>query len=107
MNSELLIIITCVISILVAAILGISIKKIPVVDKKMLEISGYIKNGAMAYLYRQYKVLSIFLATMVLVLCFTPGLGYKLAISFVIGAIFSVCAGYFGMRTAWLSVRPN
>lgn len=90
----------CVISLIVAIILAFSIRKVSVPDAKMNEIAGFIKKGAMAYLVRQYKVLAIFLVIMILVLAFIPQLGINMAIAFIIGAIFSVLAGYFGMRSA-------
>ncbi|MDO5714368.1 MAG: sodium-translocating pyrophosphatase [Tissierellia bacterium] len=64
----------------------------------MREISAHIHDGAMAFLKREYKALVIF----VIVLFFVLGLGinWKTAICFVIGAIFSVAAGYVGMNVA-------
>lgn len=89
-----------VITIVVAALFGIVSGKVPVKNEKMAEIASYIKKGAMAYLNRQYKVLAIFLAVMAVVLAVIPQLGYKMSISFIIGAILSIIAGYFGMRSA-------
>ncbi len=67
---------------------------------EMKRIADYIKNGAMAYLLRQYKILVFFLAAMAIVLGLVPGLGWKMAVCFLFGAILSVLAGYCGMRTA-------
>ena len=94
------ILIISVIAIIAAAILGGTMSKIKVTDSKMEEIAGYIKKGAMAYLFRQYKVLIIFLIAVAVILGVIPALGINMAIAFVIGALLSVIAGFFGMRSA-------
>lgn len=85
---------------LTAAIFGILLSKTKVSNTRMGEIAGYIKDGAMAYLMRQYKVLAIFLVIMSIVLAVIPQLGYTMSICFIIGALLSLLAGYFGMRSA-------
>ena len=67
---------------------------------RMKEISTYIQEGAMAFLTREYKAISIFAVIFFVILIVTPGLGWETAISFLVGALFSVGAGYFGMRVA-------
>ena len=75
------------------------IAKQDVGNDRMREISGHIHDGAMAFLKREYKVLIIFVVVLSLVLCF--GLhDIKIAICFLVGAIFSVLAGYIGMNVA-------
>ncbi len=69
-------------------------------DSELIRISGYIREGAMAYLNRQYKVLIIFVVAMAIILAVIPSLGVKMAICFVIGAILSAVAGNIGMRSA-------
>ena len=93
----------CAVGILLAVLLILGIKKIRVDNERMNEISSYIKKGAMAYLYRQYEMLGIFLLVMFLVLGFIPSLGWSLAAAFLFGAVLSVLAGYLGMRTAVIS----
>lgn len=101
MKTEFLILLgVAVLSVLVAVVFGLSLGKIKVENKRMAEIASYIKNGAMAYLGRQYKVLSIFLLVMAVVLAVIPSLGYRMAICFIIGALLSVVAGFFGMKSA-------
>lgn len=68
-------------------------------NDKMREIMGYIHEGAMAFLYREYKVLAVFIAVMVLVIGILLK-SWLTAVCFVIGAIFSILAGYFGMQVA-------
>ena len=89
--------------VIVAGLLAIRIKKTKVDHPDMQRIAGYIKNGAMAYLSRQYKVLAIFLVVMGIILCVIPGLGWISALSFLFGAGLSILAGYCGMRAAVLS----
>ena len=77
-----------------------SIDKIKPGNDRMQEISKYIQDGAMAFLSRQYKSLGIFVVALFIILTVVPGLGFKTAICFLIGALFSVAAGYIGMRVA-------
>ena len=71
-------------------------------NEKMLAISHAIREGAMAFLAREYKVLAIFVVIVAVLLV----IGYKIqvqslvAVSFIIGACCSGLAGYFGMRVA-------
>jgi K(+)-stimulated pyrophosphate-energized sodium pump len=67
----------------------------------MREIAGHIREGAMAFLGREYKVLSIFVvAVAVLLLIGNQGANRLVALSFIVGAICSGLAGFFGMRVA-------
>lgn len=75
-----------------------SIAKLPVGTDRMKEISGYIHEGAMAFLSREYKALSIFVVVVALILGIT--IGFKTAIVFVAGALFSAAAGFIGMSAA-------
>ncbi|MFU8802667.1 MAG: sodium-translocating pyrophosphatase, partial [Bradymonadaceae bacterium] len=80
---------------------------------KMVEISGYIKEGAMAFLAKEYKFLAIFVVVVGPILAFlytrqvipegaviSAGQMSLVSVSFVVGAICSGLAGYFGMRVA-------
>ncbi|MFC1905927.1 sodium-translocating pyrophosphatase [Chloroflexota bacterium] len=67
-------------------------------------ISAAIKEGANAFLRRQYLLLSIFVALVTVVLAFIPDLGWRVAVTFVSGAICSGLAGFIGMSMA---VRSN
>ncbi|BEP28752.1 sodium-translocating pyrophosphatase [Helicovermis profundi] len=67
-------------------------------NERMREISGYIHEGAMAFLKREYKALVIF--ALVLFAVIAVGINIKTAISFIIGAFFSALAGYIGMSVA-------
>ncbi|MGB3366072.1 MAG: sodium-translocating pyrophosphatase [Acidaminobacteraceae bacterium] len=67
-------------------------------NDRMKEIAGYIQEGSMAFLKREYKALAIF--TVVLFAVITFGLNLPTAISFILGASFSALAGFIGMRVA-------
>lgn len=74
------------------------IKKQDLGNERMKEISGYIRTGAMAFLTREYKTVIIFVAVMFVLLGFA--IGWASAAAFILGACFSMLAGFFGMRTA-------
>lgn len=78
-------------------------KRVDAVDAgsdRMKEIASYIHEGAMAFLTREYKMLAIFILVFFIILLVTPGLGWQSAISFLVGALFSILAGFFGMQVA-------
>ena len=93
-----LVIAAAVVSLLMAYGLYRKNASIKVEDARMREISGYIQEGAMAYLKRQYVVMAIFAAVMTVVLFIV--LNWQTAVCFVIGALFSVFAGFSGMMSA-------
>ncbi|MDR0917494.1 MAG: sodium-translocating pyrophosphatase [Oscillospiraceae bacterium] len=65
---------------------------------RMKEIASYIREGAMAFLVREYRTVAIFAAALFLVLGFL--IGWSTAGAFIIGAVFSMLAGFCGMKTA-------
>jgi K(+)-stimulated pyrophosphate-energized sodium pump len=78
------------------------IKKQDPGTEKMQEIGRSVREGAMAFLTREYKTLAVFVVA-VAVLLYVGNLsrGTELtAVSFVVGAISSALAGFFGMRVA-------
>lgn len=77
-----------------------SIMKMQPGNDRMKEIAGYIEEGAMAYLSSQYKALLIFVIVVAIIIALTLENGVMTAICFVVGALFSVAAGYFGMKAA-------
>ena len=93
-----LVIAAAVVSLLMAFGLYRKNVSIKVEDARMREIAGYIHEGAMAYLKRQYIVMAIFAAVMTVVLLVV--LNWQTAVCFVIGALFSVFAGFSGMMSA-------
>lgn len=69
---------------------------------KLQEIAKAVREGAMAYLQRQFSVVIPIMGVLALVIAATLGVG--IAVTFVIGALFSAIIGYFGM---WIAVRAN
>ena len=73
-------------------------------SERMKEISNYIAEGAMAFLKAEWKILAYFVAIVALLLGFMAKSNaeshWSIAISFIIGAVFSATAGYIGMKVA-------
>ena len=88
------------IALVFAALLVVmKINTVVVKHDRMNEIAKYIHEGAMAFLKREYRVLVIF--SIVLTIAIAVGLNsIGTAVSFVVGALFSVLAGFFGMQVA-------
>jgi K(+)-stimulated pyrophosphate-energized sodium pump len=74
-------------------------------NEKMIEIGQAVREGAMAFLSREYKTLSVFVLAVAVLLFlgnYAQGAGL-VAVSFIVGAFCSALAGYFGMRVATLA----
>ncbi len=73
-------------------------------DAKMVRIAKNISDGAMSFLKAEYKILSIFVVAVAILLYFKgsaeAGSHGMVALSFVVGAICSGLAGFIGMRVA-------
>ena len=65
---------------------------------RMKEISGFIHEGAKAFLMAEYKILIIFVVILFVLIGF--GISWITAVAFLIGAVFSTAAGYIGMNIA-------
>ena len=89
-----------VVALLVAFFYTARVNKVSVGTDRMKEIASYIHEGAMAFLTREYKMMAIFIVVVLVILCVTPGLGFQTAICFLVGAFFSILAGFFGMNVA-------
>jgi len=83
------------------------IRKQAVGTDKMREIAGHIRSGAMAFLRREYKTLSVFVVVVAILLAVAnngvANSHWLIAVSFVVGAVCSGLAGFFGMRVATLA----
>jgi len=73
-------------------------------SEKMARIAKNIADGAMSFLKAEYKILSIFVAAVAVLLFFKgsneEGSNGMVAVSFIVGAICSALAGFIGMRVA-------
>ncbi len=88
-----------IIALLFAAMLASKVGRQPAGTDRMKEIAGAISEGAKAFLTAEYKILIFFVA--VLFVLIGVGIGnWITAVCFVVGALFSTLAGYFGMTVA-------
>jgi len=80
------------------------VSKQEVGEEKMAKIAKNIADGAMSFLKAEYKILSIFVAAVAVLLYFKgsseEGSNGMVAVSFVVGAICSALAGFIGMKVA-------
>jgi len=84
--------------LVVAAYIYAIVKKYPAGEGKVVEIGDQIHLGAMVFMKREYKMLALFAAVLVVLLYIFLGAGT--AVCFLMGAVASGAAGYIGMNTA-------
>lgn len=93
-----------ILGLVVMAVQSAWVTKQPTGDANMVELAGYIAEGAMAFLKAEWKVLAIFAVFAAILLAWSGTLvetsSPVIAISFVIGAILSATAGFIGMNVA-------
>jgi K(+)-stimulated pyrophosphate-energized sodium pump len=93
-----------VLALAFAAFKAAWVKKQDPGNDEMQTIAGHIQEGAMAFLGREYKVLSIFVVIVAVLLAWgnasLANSHWLIGISFVCGAVCSGLAGFFGMRIA-------
>ncbi|MDH3762063.1 MAG: sodium-translocating pyrophosphatase [Gammaproteobacteria bacterium] len=87
-----------VFGLIAAAITYSAVKKHPEGEGKVVEIGNQIHLGAMVFMKREYKMMSIFAAVLLVLLFIFLGAGT--AFCFLLGALASGSAGYIGMNTA-------
>lgn len=94
------------VGLVIATFFYFRVKALPSGNETMNRIAGYIREGAMAFLVREYKVLAIYTVVVAGLLFFA--LGMQSAIWFVLGAVLSLLAGFVGMKAAtYANVRTT
>ncbi len=104
MNSMLIAIICGILGLIVASLLAYYVLKQPQGSDKVRQISAAIREGALTFLGREYRILAVFVVVVTLILGVVPNLGWFVSIAFVFGAICSGLAGFVGMSIA---IRSN
>lgn len=88
-------------AIVYAAFKDAWIRKRPIGNEALERIAGYIAEGAQAFLKREYSVLASFVVLVAVFLAVANKGSLRLeALAFLLGAVCSAAAGYFGMMTA-------
>ena len=87
-----------VLALIYAAVLAGIVSKQDQGTDRMKEIAKAIAEGARAFLFAEYKILVIFVVVLGLIIGFL--IDWTTAICFLVGAVFSVLAGFFGMTVA-------
>ena len=88
-----------IVALIFAAVLAAKVNRQDAGTERMKEIAASISEGAQAFLTAEYKILVFFVV--VLFVLIGVGIGnWITAVCFVVGAVFSTLAGYFGMRVA-------
>ena len=88
-----------IVALIFAAALASKVNRQDAGTERMKEIAASISEGAQAFLTAEYKILIFFV--IVLLVLIGVGIGnWVTAVCFVVGAVFSTLAGYFGMSVA-------
>jgi len=94
---------SAVLSLVTAFVLYRRLMAVPEGTDKMIEIAGYVKQGAAAYLKSQYRVVAKVFAAICVVLIVLAFLGVQrpfVPLLFISGGFWSAVCGYLGMKTA-------
>jgi len=95
-----------VIGLIFAVFFYVRVKSLPDGNEVMNRIAGYIREGSMAFLMRQYQALALFGG--VVFVAIGMALGWIPAGAFVLGAFLSLLAGFVGMKAAtFANVRTS
>ena len=90
------------VALVLALVLFLRVRSLPEGNDTMKRIAGYIREGAMAFLSAEYKVLAIY-AVVVFGAMAASSLGWQSGVWFLLGAILSLVAGFIGMKAATLA----
>lgn len=87
-----------IIALLFASYLAWRINRQKIISEKAKRISRIIREGAMTFLNKEYKILFIFIVITSFLLYYF--LNYQIAFAFIFGAVLSAITGQIGMRAA-------
>jgi len=90
--------ISAIIALIFAFGLAAWITKMDEGTERMKEIASYIREGSMAFLKREYQTMVVVIAVLFLLIGLT--VGWVTAVLYLLGALLSVLAGFFGMQVA-------
>ena len=93
--------IAALLALLFAAYKANYVKNADAGNERMREIAGAIAEGANAFLRSEYKILAIFIFALFLLITIFIDIGT--AVCFLLGALCSMLAGFFGMRVATMA----
>ena len=103
--------IASVVALLAAGFFYFRVKALPEGTDTMNLIARYVREGAMAFLVREYRVLAFYSVAVFILLyvAFSPqGTGFIAGFCFVLGAFLSLFAGFIGMKAAtYANVRTS
>src|SRR5450759_4913792 len=103
MSNTILFALVCgVAGVIYGIITAIWVNKQDAGNQKMIDISNAVKEGANAFLAREYKTVAVVAVILVGILAYL--LGTWAAVGFIIGTVGSALAGFIGM---WVSLRAN
>jgi K(+)-stimulated pyrophosphate-energized sodium pump len=100
--SIILSVLTSLIALGFAAFFAYTVMQEPDGSKKMNEVASAIREGANAYLKRQYSTVAAFVVVLFLIIGFM--VSWSVSLAFIVGAVLSALAGFIGMS---VSVRAN
>ena len=103
LNLFLIVPVLSVAALLVSLVLTLKIMKTDEGTDRMKEIASAVREGASAYLNRQYRAVGVFFAVVFLILLFLSYRGYFVMFvpfAFLTGGFFSGLSGFCGMKIA-------
>ncbi|MFH1354448.1 MAG: sodium-translocating pyrophosphatase [bacterium] len=110
MQFEYIVGVVAILALLYAAWKAYLIAKQPIENEKAKEIGAAIREGAMAFLMREYRILALVVISVAVLMWLTRLIGSveqvidgRTIVAFILGAMFSVAAGNIGMRIATLA----
>ncbi|MBI4766367.1 MAG: sodium-translocating pyrophosphatase [Deltaproteobacteria bacterium] len=104
MNIILFALICGALGVLYALVTAAWVSKQDAGTERMQQISNAVKEGAYAFLSREYKTVAIVAVILLIIIALVPALGVWTALGFLIGTVGSAFAGFVGM---WVTVRAN